>query len=177
MKDILKKAFIGVGSNIFPENNIIQALILLSHSVNVISTSTFYITRPLLNKNQADFYNGVWQIKTSYKPEDLKFKILKLIERKLKRTITIDKYVSRTIDLDLIFYDNQVIKQKNLIIPDPDIYTRSFVAIPLFELDPELILPDTKESLFNIVAKIMDRSLIPNKEFTEQLRMIIQSNK
>ena len=74
--------------------------------------------------------------------------MLRTIENGLHRNRESDKYASRTIDLDLLLFGNMVIHEEGLTIPDPDIYNRSFIAFPLSELNPDLIMPDTKKTAY-----------------------------
>jgi 2-amino-4-hydroxy-6-hydroxymethyldihydropteridine diphosphokinase len=167
------KAYIGVGSNIDPEKNIKKALILLMGKVKISAVSTFYRTKPVGGKNQNDYLNGVWEITTDLPAKILKFVILKEIEDKLNRERSEDRNSSRTIDLDLLFYGNLKIQGNNLIIPDPDIYSRDFVAIPLMELAPDLILPDSNQKISNIVKKFDVNSLKAEINFTKKLKKIL----
>ncbi len=166
-------AYIGVGSNIEPERNITDALASLSKHVDITGISSFYKTTPFLRKNQDDYLNGVWQISTSISPEELKFAVLRRIEKELYRNRESDKYAARTIDLDLLLYDDMVIHEDDLTIPDPDICKRSFIAFPLSELNPDLVMPDTKQSLVDILSVISKESMIPDKTFTERLRRMV----
>ncbi|MBN1292684.1 MAG: 2-amino-4-hydroxy-6-hydroxymethyldihydropteridine diphosphokinase [Candidatus Latescibacteria bacterium] len=163
-------AFIGVGSNISPEINIENALKKLAVLVTVTGISTFYRTKPLAGKNQDDYLNGVWRIITSVSPEELKNSILNVIERDLKRIRTEDTYAARTIDLDVLLYGDLVVRQTNLTIPDPDIYSRAFIAVPLYELEPDLILPDSKKPIAEIIHALSDNTLRPENDFTRLLK-------
>ncbi len=166
-------AFIGVGSNIQPERNIIEALARLSKQVDITGISFFYKTTPLLRKNQNDYLNGVWQISTSIPPKELKFSVLKKIEQELNRNRQSDKYAPRTIDLDILLFGDMVIHEDNLTIPDPDIYKRSFIAFPLSELNPDLIMPDTKKPLVDLLSSLSKDDMIPDVTFTESLRRLV----
>ncbi len=166
-------AYIGVGSNISPKENIYRALITLSENVTITGISTFYWTDAVAEYPQEKYLNGVWRIRTSYSPAELKFGILHVIEKKLKRQRTKDRNAPRTIDLDLILYGNHVIRSDYLIIPDPDIYHRPFVAIPLYELDSALVLPDTNTPISNISKLLMDESLMPDMSFTKSIKRIL----
>jgi len=166
-------AYIGTGSNIEPYKNIENALTLLKKSVKVTKCSTFYRTKPLNNRDQNDYINGVWEITTDLNPENIKFEVLKKIEKQLGRKKTSDKYQSRTIDLDLILYDDLILKIENLILPDKDIYSRPFLALPLYELNEKLILPDTKESIKSIIEKMDKSTLLPETEFTFKLKKLL----
>ena len=169
----IAEAFIGVGSNIRPERNITDALARLSKHVDIKGISTFYKTTPILRKDQDDYFNGVWQISTSMSPEKLKFDVLRKIEQELHRNRESDKYASRTIDLDILLFGDLIIQEENLIIPDPDIYKRSFIAFPLYELHPALIMPDTKKPLIDILSALSKDSMIPDLTFTESLRRMV----
>lgn len=164
------KAFIGVGSNIDPQINIEKALGLIMEYVDVTGISLFYKTKPLFDRKINDFLNGVWQIKTNLTPEELKFNILKKIEKKLHRKKSKDKYCSRVIDLDLLLFGNEVIKNEKIIIPDPDVYTRPFIYVPLYELAPDLIFPDTGKPIKELVKNFDRDQLILMKEFSENLK-------
>ena len=166
-------AYIGVGSNIEPERNIPNALECLSKHVDVTGISSFYKTAPLLRENQDDYLNGVWQITTSTPPEELKFGVLRMIEKELHRNRESDKYASRTIDLDLLLYDDMVIQEGDLTIPDPDICKRSFIAFPLSELNMDLIMPDTKKPLIDLLSVLSKDNMIPDTVFTEGLRKMV----
>ncbi len=165
--------FIGVGSNIEPERNIADALARLSKHVVVTGISSFYKTTPILRKNQDNYLNGVWQINTSMPPRELKSGVLRTIEKELHRNRESDKYASRTIDLDLLLFGDLVIHEEDLTIPDPDIFKRSFIAFPLSELNPDLIMPDTKKPLIDILSVLSKDNMIPDIIFTENLRKMV----
>ncbi len=95
---------------------------------------------------------------------------LKKIEKKLHRKKIKDKYSSRTIDLDLLLYDNKVINNDNIKIPDPDIYTRAFILLPLYELDPKIILPDTGKYIKDIINDFNTNDMVLMKEFSGYLK-------
>jgi len=167
------EAYIGVGSNIEPEHNITDALARLSKHVDVTGISSFYKTAPLLRENQDDYLNGVWQISTSMSPGKLKFGVLRRIEKELHRNRESDKYAPRTIDLDILLYGDMAMQEDNLTIPDPDISKRSFIAFPLSELNPDLVMPDTKKPLNDILSVLSKENMIPDKTFTEKLGRMV----
>ena len=173
----IHEAYIGIGSNINPEENIEKSLNLLKKHVKLMDISSFYWTKPLLNKDQPDYLNGVVKIETSLNPMILKNSVLKRIENKLGRQKTIDKYSSRTIDLDLILYDDQIIDNSDLYIPDPDIYSRIFLAIPLYELNPGLILPDTGMSIVDIIKKFEISDMKKDIVFSNKFKNFVKSIK
>ena len=165
-------AFIGVGSNISPENNIEKAFGLLGKHVAITGVSTFYRTQPLRDSKQNSYLNGVLRVQTTVSCRELKFSILSSIESELHRSRTEDKYASRTIDLDVLLYGDLVIRKTNCTLPDPDIYTRPFIAYPLFELEPHLIVPDTNTSIAQVIGTLSEESLIPDMKFTGLLKAL-----
>jgi dihydroneopterin aldolase/2-amino-4-hydroxy-6-hydroxymethyldihydropteridine diphosphokinase len=147
------RAFLGVGSNIDPARNVPAAIRLLSRQVRVKRVSTLYRTAPLGNPGDPEFVNGVVEVETDRPPEDLKRNVLRAIETALGRKRTSDKNAPRTIDLDILLYDDQVFRSDDLVIPDPEIAQRPFLALPLHELDPELVLPGSGTPLRDLAAR------------------------
>lgn len=170
-----RRVFIGVGSNIDPEKNIATALAELGRFVNLRETSTFYWSTPLKGREQDDYLNGVWLVDTSLPGRNLKFDVLRPIERKLNRLRTGDKWESRTIDLDVILYGDMVIREENLTVPDPDIYDRPFLALPIAELAPELVVPGSGKRIRDIAAALDTSGLKPHHIFTASLKRSIPS--
>lgn len=169
-------AFIAVGSNIEPEKNILQAVKLLSKRVQILKTSTVYFTEPLLNKPQPKYYNCVLKIETDIDPHELKFNVLRAIEKELGRKRTSDRYASRPIDIDLILYGDTHLSTKEMVLPDPEIKKRAFLAVPLYEIAPELRFPITNKSIKEIAGKFKKQRMVPLKVFTTTLQNLISSS-
>jgi len=165
----MAQVFIGVGSNIEPAANIPRALDLLMRALRVTGISTFYRTPALGSVNQAPFYNGVIAAETDLPPRTVKFALLRNIEEQLGRRRGEDRYAPRTIDLDLVLYDDLIVKEADLILPDPEIARRAFLAAPLCELAPELKLPDGR-FICDVAAELAAKPLEALPEFTEMLR-------
>lgn len=167
--------FLSLGSNVKPEENVLEAVRLLSHHVKVLKASTVYLTEPLRHRSHPAYYNCVLKIETDIKPHDLKSNVLRPIEQKLGRKRTKDKYSSRTIDIDIILYGNQIISTKELVVPDSDIQKRAFLAIPLYEIEPDLILPNTNEHISEIASRFKNPKITKLKSFTATLRALVNS--
>ena len=163
-------AFIGVGSNINPEENIKKALAELEKYVEVLNVSTHYSTRAEMRPEQPCYINGVWKILTDISAVELKYKVLKNIEYDLGRKREEDKYASRKIDLDILLYGNNVINNDKLEIPDKNIYKRAFICIPMHELESGLVLPDTNRSLSSVVRGFKNEKMTPLIDFTVKLK-------
>jgi 2-amino-4-hydroxy-6-hydroxymethyldihydropteridine diphosphokinase len=168
-------AFLSLGSNIEPEKNMIEAVKLLSRHVKILKASTVYLTEPLLYKSQPKYYNCVIEIETDIEPHKLKSGVLRVIERELGRERTEDRYASRTIDIDIILYGNLIISTKEMVIPDPEIQRRAFLAIPLCELEPDLFLPVSNKPIKEIANRFRKTEIEELKSFTETLQGLIRS--
>jgi dihydroneopterin aldolase/2-amino-4-hydroxy-6-hydroxymethyldihydropteridine diphosphokinase len=144
------RVYVGVGSNINPEANIRTALKLLRERVSVVAVSAFFRSKPAGTVDQPDFINGIFKIKTELSPALLKFDVLRGIEAALGRARSLDKNAARTIDLDIVLYGGLVLEEPGLSIPDPGLVRYPFVALPLLELEPDIVVPGTNELLKNI---------------------------
>lgn len=167
-------AFLSLGSNIQPEKNVLEAVRLLSRHVKIIKSSTVYLTEPLLRRSQPKYYNCVVKIETSIEPKKLKFDILRTIEEDLGRKRTEDKYASRTIDLDILLYGDQYLRIEELVIPDPEIKERAFLALALYEIEPGLVLPPTNKPIKEIAFKFKNRKIAKLPTFTRTLQQFIK---
>lgn len=166
----MARVFIGVGSNISPEGNVRRAISLLADEVSIVGISTFYRTEAEGRPGQPPFLNGVVEVDTDVPPGELKRSILRRIEDELGRRRTEDKYAPRTIDLDVVIYDDLVLSTGDLVIPDPQIAHRPFLAIPLCELAPGLTLPGSGLRIEEAAAIHAHHSMKPLPDYTELLR-------
>ncbi|MFA6101810.1 MAG: 2-amino-4-hydroxy-6-hydroxymethyldihydropteridine diphosphokinase [Victivallaceae bacterium] len=168
-------AFVAIGSNIKPEDNIPRALAMLNTELSITAMSNFYRTAAAGSTAQPDFLNGVVKIKTAKQPHEIKFDILRKIEERLGRVRSADKFAPRTIDLDLILYGTLVVDESALTLPDQSIRHYSFVAVPLWELAPDLLLPDTRTPLSAEPVIRRTAELHLQRDFTGCLRRLILS--
>ena len=137
-------AYIALGSNLNnPKKQVITAGNTLVHEDNItlVKTSSLYCSQALtLNGEvQNDYINAIVEINTSLTALQL-LDVCQKIENKQQR-IRLKKWGSRTIDLDIIAYDNAIINLKKLTIPHAQMSRRSFVLVPLYEIAPNLLLP------------------------------------
>lgn len=124
------QAAVGIGSNINPEENIEKAIKFLSNEHALLTKSTFIKTVPIGYANQPDFLNGSVLIETSFTFEQFS-NYLKNVEKILGRVKMANKYGPRTIDLDIIVWNNKIV--------DKDFYERDFLKKSILELLPSLI--------------------------------------
>ncbi len=152
-------AFIGLGSNLEePREQINTALSSLDDvsEIEILKTSSFYQSKPLLGMTGPDYLNVVCKIETKLSALDLLSKCQQ-IENKQHRVREI-RWGSRTIDLDILLYGDEVISTKDLSVPHPEMIKRNFVLLPLFEIEPELELPGFGK-LKELVRKVYSSSI------------------
>ena len=169
------RAFIAVGSNINPEENVRAALLALAAQEAIVAVSTIYRTEPEGRPGQPDFYNCVVEIRTETTPKALKYRVLRRIEAGLGRQRSADKFAPRTIDLDLILYDDLILRTDDLVIPDPEIACRSFLASCLGELAPDLMLPGTALGVAKLAAGLSQDNMHPLSGYTARIKREIRS--
>ncbi|HDK7167784.1 TPA: 2-amino-4-hydroxy-6-hydroxymethyldihydropteridine diphosphokinase [Clostridium botulinum] len=140
-------AYVAFGSNIGEKENYIKRALekIEEREIKIIKVSPIYETEPYGVLDQNSFLNGVVRIETNLTPEDL-IKELLLIEKQLDR-VRERRWGPRTIDLDIIFYDDLIINKNNLIIPHKDMENREFVLKPLCDIDKNFIHPVLKKSV------------------------------
>ena len=127
-------ANIAVGSNIGdPRSNVKEAIESLSAFGRIVAKSSFYATKPWGVTDQPDFCNAAVQIDTHLSARDL-LAALKGIETLMGRTETY-RWGPRLIDLDLLTYGDSKIDEPDLIVPHPRMNERSFVLVPLAQID------------------------------------------
>ncbi len=156
------KAVIAIGSNLGNRvDNVFNAINLLNNaSIKVLKISKLYETEPWGFESENWFLNAACLVNTSLSPFELLLS-LQNIEKNLGRTQkTITSYSSRTIDLDIIFYENLIINTHKLIIPHPRLHLRNFVLYPLNDIVPDWQHPVLKLTVKQLLKKSKDNSKI-----------------
>jgi len=156
----MTEIFLGIGSNMGDRGLKLQtALVDLERwGVKVLRSSSIYKTSPVGKKDQPDFYNMVVQAKTDRAPEDLLTAIL-AIERSLGR-VRKEKWGPRTIDIDILFYEDKVFDDPALIIPHPHLAERKFVLVPLHEIAPKFVHPVLKKTVEELLNQCKDEGTV-----------------
>ena len=153
------KAFIGLGSNLGEREAMIRmALDDLARlpETGLVRASSLYDTEPVGEVEQPNFLNAVAQLDTELTPRQLLWNLM-LIEKRLGRVRTQQRWGPRAIDLDLLLYGSVIIGEPDLKVPHPELTRRSFVLVPLVELDPLLVHPVSGETLLNHLSRLDDR--------------------
>lgn len=133
-----------IGSNIGNRSEHLQDAIQALHThsqVTVVATSSIYETAPVGYTDQADFLNVVIHIQTELTPNEL-LAVCQKIEQEQGRVRDI-RWGPRTVDLDILLYNQDQIETEDLIVPHPRMHERAFVLIPLLEIAPTAVHPVT----------------------------------
>lgn len=130
------RVVIGVGSNVRAEENIGLAKAAIESAHELVKASSFIKTEPLGFKDQAEFTNGAFLINTDMDPGELK-SWLKKLESKLGRETTENKNGPRTIDLDIVVWNEEIV--------DDEVYEREYLRKSIHELIPDLEFSPIKE--------------------------------
>ena len=147
--------YLGLGSNLGDKlEYITKAINQISKlkNVEIKRTSSMIITKPYGKTDQPDFINCVIELNTDLLPEKLLKKCL-YIENQLDR-IRDEKWGPRTIDIDMLFYEGEIINTELLVLPHPQLHKREFVLISLNELCPNLIHPILKKKIEDLFVEL-----------------------
>jgi 2-amino-4-hydroxy-6-hydroxymethyldihydropteridine diphosphokinase len=141
------KVYIAIGSNL--DNPVYQVKSAIKElrklpKTHLTAVSNLYQSPPLGPSEQPDYINAVAELETCLQAHDLLTE-LERIEFEHGRTRTTRRWGPRTLDLDLILFDDLSINTPRLIVPHPEFHKRIFVLVPLYEVAPDLILPSGKK--------------------------------
>ena len=120
----------------------------------ILKSSAIYETAAWGNTDQATFYNQVLLVETSLLPNELMSSILD-IEKKMGRVRT-TKNAARIIDIDILFFNDEIIDTESVVVPHKEIPNRQFVLKPLLELAPDYVHPFLKKTITQLEAETTD---------------------
>ncbi len=155
-------AYISLGSNIGNKTqNISLAINEIAKSIGeVLKKSSNYISEPWGFNSSEKFVNAAISIQTKYSPIEL-LKKLQLIEKKMGRIRSQQNgYADRIIDLDIIYFNNEIVTTIDLKIPHPNLYIRNFVLVPLNEIVPLYIDPSNNKTINELLENCSDEITI-----------------
>ncbi|MDI6751572.1 MAG: 2-amino-4-hydroxy-6-hydroxymethyldihydropteridine diphosphokinase [bacterium] len=146
-------AILLLGSNINPFTNIKKAISEIEKlsGVSITAKSSLYETEPVGFKPQPMFINCCLEVSTLLSPKELLYQT-QGIEEAMGRTRKI-KWGPRVIDIDILLYGEEVISDKDLTIPHPELHHRLFALIPLAEIAPNILHPILKVSIKELISR------------------------
>ena len=156
-------AYLSLGSNLGDRVGYIQqAVSLLSASpdINIVATSSFYETEPWQMHSENWFVNAIVEIKTSLSPQELLAEC-KRIEMQLgRKERSGNNYEDRTIDIDILFYNKEIINDENLTIPHKYLHLRAFILVPMLELNPDFEHPVLHKTISDLHSDLENPEMV-----------------
>ncbi len=156
------RVYLGIGSNIGDRKAYIDKAILLLEEniyITVNQVSALYETDPVGGPTQGKFLNGVVELITNLKPLEL-LNNLQDIESRLGRIRSKLKNQPRTLDLDILLFNDLILKTQQLVIPHPLIQNRFFVLKPFAQIAPDIIHPVLKKTIQAIFADLKHKGTL-----------------
>jgi 2-amino-4-hydroxy-6-hydroxymethyldihydropteridine diphosphokinase len=145
--------YLGLGSNLGDrKDNLDKAIDYLSQRLRITAKSSIYDTEAMENREQPRFLNMVFQAQTIFKPQDI-LMLAKSIERKMGRQPNTHN-APRTIDIDILFYGDEIIETPDLTIPHASLPNRAFALVPMEEIAPNLVHPVTKKTISTMLREL-----------------------
>jgi 2-amino-4-hydroxy-6-hydroxymethyldihydropteridine diphosphokinase len=152
----MNNVFLITGGNMGDrKSNLEEAAALIEENIGTITKrSSIYETEAWGNKDQPSFYNQVLIVESKFSAHDIMSKILE-IEKEMGRIRTV-KNAARIIDIDILFYNNEIIEDSLLTVPHKEIQNRSFVLMPLNEVAANYVHPVLKTSIKQLLSQCTD---------------------
>lgn len=155
----MNDVFLGLGSNLGDRlQNLRFAREALRELGEVTATSPIYLTAPVYYVDQDSFLNCVIRLSTPLPPQNLLAR-LRMIEASLRRERTIPNG-PRTIDLDILFFGNQILSTPELTVPHSRLAERAFVLIPLAEIAPTFVHPVLQRTVQDLLSSLPERTAV-----------------
>ena len=157
----MAEVYLLLGSNLSDRQRFLNETTRLLHERvgTVLKPSSIYETEPWGFTNKNNFLNQVLLVETSLNPYEL-LKVLKAIETKLGRIRKTQRYSPRCIDIDILFYNDEVYFSDDLVIPHPRLHDRMFTLVPLNEIAPDYLHPILKKTIRELVILCNDKLMV-----------------
>ncbi len=151
--------YLSLGSNLGDRLGYVQqaaSIIGTTNDIQIVSTSSFYETEPWQMDSPNWFVNAIVQISTSLTPEELLI-VIKRIEGQLGREQSgVRPYTDRTIDIDILFYDDKIINTADLVIPHRFFHRRACMLVPMLEIAQDFVHPLLRKSVSDLYDELDD---------------------
>lgn len=157
----MHRVFLSLGSNLGDRVHYLdKGKRLLSTMAGAVKkVSSVYETEPWGFSPGNNFLNMAALLETSLEPAEL-LAVIQRIESLCGRKSSGTGYSSRTLDIDILFFDDEILETEKLIIPHPLLYKRRFVLIPLVELSPDMVHPVFRKSVSQLLASCSDEKAV-----------------
>lgn len=155
--------YLSLGSNRGDRIGYVQqaaSLLGLDDGITIVRSSAFYETEPWNMNTQTWFVNAIVEIKTKYSPIEL-LKVCQRIENQLGREHkNTNDYEDRTIDIDILFYNKDIIQEENLTIPHKYMHLRAFTLVPMMELNADFVHPVLQKTIVEMHSDLENPEMV-----------------
>lgn len=155
----LNEVYLALGSNVGDKTkNLSDAIDLIGKNVQLLKTSRIYPSKPMGYKEQDIFLNMVVFGKTDMDLLSL-FNFVKEIEKKVGRVDRF-RWGPREIDIDILFYNDEIYNSDILVVPHPRLHERDFVLYPLMDINPDFVHPVFKEKIKDLLKFVEEKTIL-----------------
>lgn len=150
--------YLSLGSNLGQRTSYLQEArrMIASQCGSVVRTSSVYETAAWGFQSEQSFLNQVVCVQTNDSPHQLLEKLMGIETDQGRFRDTADGYTSRTLDIDILFYNQQIVLDPQLTIPHPKLHLRKFVLVPLCEIAPDLVHPQFQQTMQQLLQRLND---------------------
>lgn len=155
--------YLSLGSNLGDRVGYLQqatSLLNASEKINVVATSSFYESEPWLMNSENWFVNAVIQISTNFTPEELLSECQRIENQLGRKRIVTGVYTDRTLDIDILFYDDLIINTERLTIPHRNFCKRAFVLVPMLEIAQDFVHPVYKKTVMELYEELENPEMV-----------------
>jgi 2-amino-4-hydroxy-6-hydroxymethyldihydropteridine diphosphokinase len=149
----MSTAYLSAGSNIGDRIGYLQQannLLKYTDGITVVDSSSIYETEPVGYREQEWFANAVLRIETGLNPQELLAECMRIEIQLGRERNPENRWGPRTLDLDILFYEDEIVSEESLRIPHPRMHERAYALVPMLELDPDFIHPIIKKTVLEI---------------------------
>lgn len=155
--------YLSLGSNLGDRLGYLQqAAVLIGalEDTNIVSSSSFYETEPWQMDSDNWFVNAVVQISTQLEPQKLLSECQRIEKQLGRKESGVREYTDRTIDIDILFYDDLILHEENLTIPHVFMHRRAFMLVPMLEIAQDFIHPLFKKSVSELYEALDNPEMV-----------------
>ena len=155
--------YLSLGSNLGDRVGYLQqatSLLSASEKISVVATSSFYESEPWQMNSENWFVNAVIQISTTFTPEELLNECQRIENQLDRKRIASKNYIDRTLDVDILFYDNLIINTERLTIPHKNFCKRAFVLVPMLEIAQDFVHPVYKKTVMELYEELENPEMV-----------------
>ena len=155
--------YLSLGSNLGDRVGYLQqatSLLSAMPEINIVTTSSFYESEPWQMNSENWFVNAIIQISTTFSPEELLRECQRIENQRRRKGEANSGYTDRTIDIDILFYENKIINTDTLTIPHRFFHRRAFLMVPMLEIAEDFVHPLFNKTVENLYDELENPEMV-----------------